>query len=296
VGGALVDWLGWRSVFFLNLPIVLAAGAVAVRVVPESRRAPERRLDLPGTVLGALLLGVVTFGFIEAGRTGLNGAALLAAGAGTALLVGFIAVERSRDDPLLPLSLFRRPAFSVANATAGAMNLGTLGTLFLLTLYLQQVHGLSPLGAGVAVLPLFLPLSLLAPLAGRLTARVGPKIPTVAGLAVAAGGLALLARLRVGSEYATLLPALLLWGVGLAALTPAVVAAAMGAVQSARAGLASAMNNTARQAGGAIGIAALGALAGSPANGHAFLDGLHAAALTAAGLYLVAAMATLTVA
>jgi MFS transporter, DHA2 family, methylenomycin A resistance protein len=296
VGGALVDWLGWRSVFFLNLPIVLAAGAVAVRVVPESRRAPERRLDLPGTVLGALLLGVVTFGFIEAGRTGLNGAALLAAGAGTALLVGFIAVERSRDDPLLPLSLFRRPAFSVANATAGAMNLGTLGTLFLLTLYLQQVHGLSPLGAGVAVLPLFLPLSLLAPLAGRLTARVGPKIPMVAGLAVAAGGPALLARLRVGSEYATLLPALLLWGIGLAALTPAVVAAAIGAVQSARAGLASAMNNTARQAGGAIGIAALGALAGSPANGHAFLDGLHAAALTAAGLYLVAAMATLTVA
>jgi DHA2 family methylenomycin A resistance protein-like MFS transporter len=296
VGGALVDWLGWRSVFFLNLPIVLAAVAVAVRVVPESRRAPELRLDLPGTVLGALLLGMVTFGFIEAGRTGLNGAALLAAGAGTALLVGFIAVERSRDDPLLPLSLFRRPAFSVANATAGAMNLGTLGTLFLLTLYLQQVHGLSPLGAGVAVLPLFLPLSLLAPLAGRLTARVGPKIPTVAGLAVAAGGLALLARLRVGSEYATLLPALLLWGVGLAALTPAVVAAAMGAVQSARAGLASAMNNTARQAGGAIGIAALGALAGWPANGHAFLDALHAAALTAAGLYLVAAMATLTVA
>jgi MFS transporter, DHA2 family, methylenomycin A resistance protein len=176
------------------------------------------------------------------------------------------------------------------------MNLGTLGTLFLLTLYLQQVHGLSPLGAGVAVLPLFLPLSLLAPLAGRLTARVGPKIPMVAGLAVAAGGPALLARLRVGSEYATLLPALLLWGIGLAALTPAVVAAAIGAVQSARAGLASAMNTTARQAGGAIGIAALGALAGSPANGHAFLDGLHAAALTAAGLYLVAAMATLTVA
>lgn len=150
------------------------------------------------------------------------------------------------------------------------MNLGTLGTLFLLTLYLQQVHGLSPLGAGVAVLPLFLPLSLLAPLAGRLTARVGPKIPMVAGLAVAAGGPALLARLRVGSEYATLLPALLLWGIGLAALTPAVVAAAIGAVQSARAGLASAMNNTARQAGGAIGIAALGALAGWPANGHAF--------------------------
>jgi DHA2 family methylenomycin A resistance protein-like MFS transporter len=296
VGGALVDLLGWRSVFFLNLPIVLAAAVVAVRVVPETRRAPDRRLDLPGTVLGAVLLGVVTFAFIEAGRTGMNATVLLAAGAAAVLLGAFIVVERSRDDPVVPLALFRRPVFSVANATAGAMNLGTLGTLFLLTLYLQRVHGLSPLAAGVAVLPLFLPLSLLAPIAGRLTARVGPKIPMVAGLALAAAGLALLVRLEVGSQYITLLPALLLWGIGLAALTPAVVAAAMGAVQSARAGLASAMNNTARQAGGAIGIAALGALAGSPANGHAFLDGLHAAGLTAAGLYLVAALATLTVA
>jgi MFS transporter, DHA2 family, methylenomycin A resistance protein len=291
VGGALVDLVGWRSVFFINLPVVLVAAVVAVRVVGESAPARGRRLDLAGTCLGALLLAVVTFAFIEAGEDGPAVRAFLGA---AALLAAFIAVERSRSDPMLPLALFRRPAFSVANATAGAMNLGTLGALFLLTLYLQQVHGLSPLTAGVAALPLFLPLSLLAPLAGRLTARIGPKVPMAAGLTLAACGLALLARLSVGSSYAVLLPALLLWGIGLAVLTPAVVAAAMGAVEPARAGLASAVNNTARQAGGAVGIAAFGALAGSPADGHAFMAGLHAAGLIAAGLYLLAALATLT--
>lgn len=291
VGGALVDLVGWRSVFFINLPVVLVAAVVAVRVVGESPPARGRRLDLAGTCLGALFLAVVTFAFIEAGEGGPAVGAFVGA---AALLAAFIAVERSRSDPTLPLALFRRPAFSVANATAGAMNLGTLGALFLLTLYLQQVHGLSPLNAGVAALPLFLPLSLLAPLAGRLTARIGPKVPMAAGLTLAACGLALLARLSVDSSYAVLLPALLLWGIGLAVLTPAVVAAAMSAVEPARAGLASAVNNTARQAGGAVGIAAFGALAGSPADRHAFMAGLHAAGLIAAGLYLLAALATLT--
>jgi MFS transporter, DHA2 family, methylenomycin A resistance protein len=293
VGGALVDLIGWRAVFFINLPIVVAASLVVTQVVAESRGAPDRRLDHAGAGLGALLLGAITFAFIDAGRTGLGGPTIVAAVAAVGLLFAFITVERSRNDPVLPLALFRRPAFTVANAAAGAMNLGTLGALFLLTLYLQQVRDLSPLTAGVALLPLFLPLSLLAPLAGRLTARLGPKVPMAAGLALAAAGLALLARLDVDSGYLVLVPAILLWGVGLAALTPAVVAAAMGAVEPTRAGLASAVNNTARQAGGAVGIAAFGALAGSPTDRHAFMGGLHAAGLIAAGLYLVAALTTL---
>ena len=135
-----------------------------------------------------------------------------------------------------------------------------------------RVHPLPPdcaaplgLAAGVAMLPLFLPLTVLAPLAGRLTARVGPKLPMAAGLLTAAVGVGLLVRAQAGSGYRTLLPALLLWGIGLGVLTPAVVAAAVRAVPARRAGLASAVNNTARQAGGAIGIAAFGAIAGSAA-------------------------------
>jgi DHA2 family methylenomycin A resistance protein-like MFS transporter len=292
LGGALVNWVGWRSVFFLNLPIVVVAFAVATRLVRETRDPAGRRLDLAGTALGALLLAAVTFAFIEAGRDGLGPACVGAAVVSVALLVAFVLVERSHPDPTLPLSLFRRRGFSLANATAGTMNLGTLGMLFLLTLYLQGVRDLSPFEAGLAALPLFLPLALLAPYAGRVTAAVGPARPMVAGLLVSAAGLALLLRLDTDSGYLVLLPALALWGLGLAALTPAVVAAAMAAVPADRAGLASAVNNTARQAGGAIGIAAFGAIAGAPADGHSFVRGMHAAALVATGMYVAAAVAS----
>lgn len=173
------------------------------------------------------------------------------------------------------------------------MNLGTLGMLFVLTLYLQTVQHRSALAAGLAVIPLFLPLSVLAPLAGRLTARFGPRPPMATGLLVAAIGVGPLVPLEPDSSYSALLPGLLLWGIGMGILTPAVVAAAMGAVAAPRAGLASAVNNTARQAGGAIGIAAFGALAGSAADGGPFVAGMHTAALITAGLWLAATLATL---
>jgi DHA2 family methylenomycin A resistance protein-like MFS transporter len=128
---------------------------------------------------------------------------------------------------------------------------------FLVTQYLQTVRHDSALAAGTALLPLFLPLTLLAPATGRVAARFGPRPPMVAGLLVAAAGFALLTGLRTDSSYRVLLPALLLWGLGLAALTPAAVTAA-----GARPGLASGVDNTARQAGGAVGIAAFGAVAG----------------------------------
>jgi DHA2 family methylenomycin A resistance protein-like MFS transporter len=147
----------------------------------------------------------------------------------------------------------RRPAFTVANGAAATMNLCTLGMLFVVTLFLQDVQGRGPLAAGLVLLPLFAPLVVLAPPAGRVIARIGPRWPIVAGLVVAAAGLALLAGASSGTSAAALLAPLLLWGCGLGVLTPAVVSAAMGAVERERAGLASAVNNTARQAGGAIG-------------------------------------------
>jgi DHA2 family methylenomycin A resistance protein-like MFS transporter len=194
---------------------------------------------------------------------------------------------------MLPLGLFRRSDFSIANASAGLMNLGTLGLLFLLTMYLQSVQHRPALEAGLAVLPLFLPLSLIAPVCGRVTARIGPRWPMAAGLAVGAVGVVLLTRVQPGSGYPSLLPALLLWGVGLGLLTPAVVAAAIGAVEGSRAGLASGMNNTARQAGGAVGIAVYGALAGPAAKPAAFVSGMHLAGVVTAVLWLAAAGATL---
>jgi MFS transporter, DHA2 family, methylenomycin A resistance protein len=272
-GGALVDGPGWRWAFLVNLPLVAVALPVTARVVRESREPAARAPDVPGAVLTAALLAAVIFAII---------AGSLAAGvAAAALLAALVAVERRRSDPMLPATLFRRPAFAAANTVAAAMNLGTLGTLFVLTLFLQDVQGRSALGAGVAILPAFGLLAVVAPLTGRLVGRIGPRGPMVAGLLVSAAGLALLAD-------DALLVASMLWGLGLGLLTPAVVAAAMGAVQADRAGLAAAVNNTARQAGGAIGIAASGAVAGSPARAG-FVHSFHGVALGAAALYVAAA-------
>jgi DHA2 family methylenomycin A resistance protein-like MFS transporter len=274
-GGALVDGPGWRWACLINLPIVAVALPVTARLVRESREPAARALDVPGAALSVALLATLTFAIIAgAPAAGVAAAALLAA---------LVAVERRRPEPMLPPAPFRRPAFRAANAVAGAMNLGTLGTLFVLTLFLQDVQGRSALGAGVAILPAFGLLTVTAPLAGRLVGRIGPRWPMVAGLLIAAGGLGLLAT-------DALLAASVLWGLGLGLLTPAVIATAMGAVEPDRAGLAAAVNNTARQAGGAIGIAAAGAIAGSPARAG-FVHAFHAVALGAAALYVAAALA-----
>ncbi|WP_316768453.1 MFS transporter [Streptomyces sasae] len=149
------------------------------------------------------------------------------------------------------------------------------------------------LPAGLAVLPLFLPLAVFAPLGGRITSRIDACVPAAAGLLIAAAGLTLLIRAGPHSGLPVLLPAFLLWGSGCGLLTPAVVAAATGAVPEERGGLASAVNNTARQTGGAIGVAEAGAVAGQPEVQDRFLRGFHAVALGSAGLYAGAAMLVL---
>jgi DHA2 family methylenomycin A resistance protein-like MFS transporter len=293
LGGALVQGLSWRAVFLVNVPIVLAAGALAMRVVRD--RPPSsgagRRPDWPGSATAATGLCALVLGIIELGHgsTGVGATALVVAAAAVA---DFVLVERRSAHPMLPLDLFGQRPFVTANAVAGAMNLGTLGTLFLITLYLQSVQNRGPLEAGVAMLPLFLPLTVLAPYAGGLTSRHGPRLPMVVGLLVSAAGVALLLTASAGSGYPLLLPALLAWGVGLGVLTPAVVAAAISAVPPERSGLASGANNTSRQAGGALGIAAYGAVAGSPNDPAAFVSGLHATAVATAVLWLAAAALT----
>jgi DHA2 family methylenomycin A resistance protein-like MFS transporter len=284
LGGLLVESLGWRAVFFLNVPIVLVAAVVAAHRMRAHVPEGDRRVDWLGAALGTALLATVTFAVIEAGAWLLVVAAVL--------LAVFVAVERAKADPMLPPALFRRRAFSVANAVASVMNLCTLGLLFLVTQYLQTVQDRSAFAAGLALLPLFLPLMLLIPLAGRLTGRLGPRRPMVAGLVLTGAGFAVLVGLGTDSSYWTLLPALLLWGCGLGVLTPAVVAAAVSAVKD-RSGLASAVNNTARQAGGAVGIATFGAVAGTASNARLFVSGIHVAATVSVALFLVGALSTL---
>jgi MFS transporter, DHA2 family, methylenomycin A resistance protein len=295
LGGVLVQGLGWRWVFAINIPIVLVAWIVVARRVPgdaTNNVTTGRRLDRPGTVLAALTLAALTLAVIQAGHAGLDPVAIGGAVVAVLAAVAFVRVERRAHDPMLPLDLFRGPAFTTANAAAGAMNLGTLGLLFVLTLYLQTVQSRSALLAGVAVLPLFLPLTILAPIAGRAAGRYGSKPVMIIGLVLAAFGVALVATWTAAASYPSLLPALLCWGVGLALLTPAVVAAAIAAAPADRSGLASGVNNTARQAGGAIGIAVYGAIAGAPGDAASFLTGMHLTGVITAVLFAAAALAT----
>ncbi len=335
VGGALGDAYGHRGVVMTGLALFGAASAgcglaptVGVLVAARVLQGVGAALLLPGT------LAIISRAFPEPGAQARAigvwaGVGSVALPAGpllggvlvqtlgwrsvflatvpvvlAAMLVALRTVRPDRTDGARPdlaglgvavLGLLRRPAFAVANAVAGAMNFGSLGLLFLLTLFLQTVQRRSAPEAGVAVLPLFLPLVVLAPLAGRATARWGPRPTMLAGLGGAAIGVALLAFWDAGTPYVGLLPAMLAWGVGLGVLTPAVVAAALAAVPPRQAGLASGVNNTARQAGGVAGIALYSSVAGSPADPAPFLAGLHLAGLITAGLFVVAAIVAVTV-
>lgn len=296
LGGGLIAGFGWRAVFWVNVPIVIAAFVATLATVRESRERHARPVDVYGVLLGIVLLCTVTFAFISAGHGGVASPAVITAAAlAVAAAAAFVWAEAARGEhAMLPLGLFRRRGFPIANGAAGMMNLGTLGVLFLLTLYLQAIQHRSPIQAGLALVPLFAPLAILAPLAGRVTSRIGPRLPVAAGLLVAAAGLALLDLASRNAAYVTLLPAFLLWGIGLGVLTPAVVAAAIEPVPAERAGLASAINNTARQAGGAIGIAIAGAIAGEPTRVDRFLHGFRVSATAGAILYLGVAAVALT--
>lgn len=281
LGGAVVSAAGWRPVFWLNVPIVVAAALATRRLVPRGERASGRRVDVAGVVTAAPALGAGVYAVI--------GGSAVAAVVAVVALVAFLAVERRSPDPMLPLDVARRT--SGANFVAAAMNFTGIGAILVLTLYLQGVRHASPLEAGLEVLPLFGPLSVLAPVAGRLTGRFGPRPLMVAGLALGALGMLNLVLLNGNSGYVALLPTLLGLGVGMGLLTTAVVTAAVGGIPPERAGVASGINNTARQAGGALGVAVLGAVAGEPGDG--FVAGLHEAGLVAGALWLLAIGVTL---
>jgi DHA2 family methylenomycin A resistance protein-like MFS transporter len=292
LGGLLVELLGWPWVFWINVPVIAVVVAVILRMVDESEPEP-RRLDVAGVVLGTATLGLVAFTVIEAGRLGIGAPLVLAAAAASVLLVAaFVLVEHHRAEPVLPLPLLRRAPIAVSTIVAATMNFGMNGAMLLLILYLQTIRHRTPIEAGLSLLPLFLPLVLLPAHAGRVAGRRGPRPVMLAGLALLVAGFCLLLPIRVDSGYLPLMLAMVVIGVGAALLTPSVVALAMGAAPPGREGLTSALNNTARQAGGAIGVAVLGAIAGDPARPASFMTGLHRAALVAAAAYLCAALLT----
>jgi DHA2 family methylenomycin A resistance protein-like MFS transporter len=292
LGGFLVQSYGWRSVFWINPPVVAAciAGVVVWVKATPGRRA--RRLDLGGLVLGTIGLASLVYAVIAAAGDGTT--AIAAAVIGVLALAGFVIVERRVADPLLPPGVFKIATFSIANGSSLVMNLTSAGLVFLLTRYLQQVHGRTALEAGVMLLPLFVPLAVLSLLAGRLTARYGARPVMLGAALVGAAGQLCLLLISVDAGYARLVPALVGVGLGVAMFTAPVVATAIRSVPPERSGIASGVNNTARQTGTALGVAIFGAVAGNPADPGHFVAAMRGLGVAAAILWLIVAAATAT--
>jgi EmrB/QacA subfamily drug resistance transporter len=260
-GGALVAVLGWRSLFWINTPIVVAALVFSALFVPTSRGARARRLDLPGQVLLTTAVCVLVGVLIEGPRLGwaspLTAAGFLISAAAT---VGFTIAERRRHEPLMDLTLFRSPAFTTAVLGAAALFAALTLALLLNTLYLQHTRGWTPLEAGTATLPMALGATVCAPLSGNLVGRFGAWRPLLlAGAFISAGGLSLVG-LQSGTGTAHLLLAYLLIGIGFGFANAPITNPAVAGLPPARAGVAAAITSTARQVGSAIGIAAAGGL------------------------------------
>ncbi len=263
VGGALVDGLSWRWVFFINVPVILATVALTVRYVAESRDpTAQRGLDVPGVILAAVGLGGVTYALIASPADGWGDSLVLGALAlGVAGLVAFLVAEARSGHPLMPLGYFRQGNFAAANAATLAVYAALSGAFFFVPIFLIGTAGYSALEAGFVLLPITLVMLVVSPRAGRWGDRYGPRWFMAGGPAIAAAGLLLLARLDENTNYLTdLLPGLLIFGLGLSLTVAPLTTTVMGSVEASHAGVASGINNMLSRVGGLLGIAVLGTL------------------------------------
>ncbi|MDH6133225.1 EmrB/QacA subfamily drug resistance transporter [Kitasatospora sp. MAA4] len=263
LGGWLVDGPGWRWIFVLNLPVAAVVALVTLRHVPESRdEQATGSFDVSGAALAALALGGVTYALTAAGG-GVSAGVWVAAAAGLLLGWAFVRVERRSPQPMLPLELFDSRLFTVVNLVTLGVYGALSGVFFFLQVQLQTVARFTPLVAGVAFAPVTLLMLLFSARSGRLATRIGPRVPLTAGPLVCAGGVLLMLRIGAGASYwADVLPAALVFGVGLTLLVAPLTATVLGAVDVRRAGIASGVNNAAARAAGLLAVAALPLLAG----------------------------------
>jgi EmrB/QacA subfamily drug resistance transporter len=261
VGGALTDSLGWQSIFYLNVPIGVAAIAVTQLKLRESRDPNATGVDWPGvaTFSGALFLLVLAL--VRGNDEGWGSTLIVSLFTGAAaLLAAFVTVERRVREPMLPLGLFKRPSFTGVQIAAFAVS-GSAFALFLyITLYLQNELGYSPLQTGLRYLPLTLASFFVAPIAGALLSRVPARVLMSAGLGISGLGLLLMSGVNTGSEWTTLLGGFLVLGAGVGLLNPVIADVALSVVPKERSGMAAGINDTFRQVGVAVGVAIWGAI------------------------------------
>ncbi len=261
VGGLLTDGLGWRWIFFVNIPVGVFAFAVALTRISESRDEGARHTDVLGLVTFAAALFMIVFGILRGNASGWTSSAILVSlVGGVLLLVLFVAVEMRQDRPMFDVTLFRQRAFLGVSIATFCIAAGMFAMFPYLSIYLQDILGYSPLATGVRFLPLTA-FVFFVPLATRhVAARVPLRIMISAGLALVAAGLALMYGLDADSGWTALLAGFVAGGIGIGIANPALAAGALRVVEPARTGMASGISNTFRLAGVAVGVAALGAL------------------------------------
>ena len=297
VGGLITQHIAWSWIFFINVPIGAAAVVAALVFIDESKDTSLRqRADVPGLVTSGAGLFALTYGLIEANNFGWGSPRIVGAfAAAGVLLAAFVALERHQRVPMLDLSLFRNHTFAGANTVMLLSALAMFGVFFYVSLYMQQVLGYSPVQAGAAFLPMTVLIITIAPRAGHLADRVGSRLLAGGGQLLVAVALVLFARLTVDSSYWALLVPMIVSGAGMAmTMTPA-TAAAMSSVRPDKAGVGSAVLNSARQVGGSIGIAVTGAVVASRLTAAlalgaprpvAFVRGMHGGFLLSAAIAL----------
>lgn len=306
VGGAIVNGLTWNAVFWVNVPIGLFLLVVGRLGLQESRVSDDTQadaalseaapLDIPGLVLIGLGLFGVVYGLIRGNALGWTSIGILGPiGLGVALLIIFIRRQGASATPMVDLTLFKARGFTIANLVGFLMSFGMFGSIWLLTLFMQSVQGASPLRAGLETMPWTGTIMLVAPLAGILAGRIGPRYLVTIGMAAQAIALYRLASLAsVTVPYTTLLPAFLLGGLGMGLAFAPLSDAVMGATAAHRQGQASGVYNTLRELGGVFGVAILGAVFQHiVVHPNQFLDGFRAALYSGAGVLGVAVLIAL---
>jgi EmrB/QacA subfamily drug resistance transporter len=264
IGGYLLDRFWWGSIFIVNVPLCALALIVGRSVVPESRDSVARRIDWTGAGLSGAGLVALVWAVIEAPVHGWTCVRVLAAGAfAAAALAAFVAQQRRTEEPLLDVRLFRNPRFTAASLTIMVLFFALFGFLFLSTQYLQFVLGYTPLDAGVRVLPYAGAMIVFATLSAKLVERLGTKRVVSAGMLLFAAGLGVAATISTGTGYGRLAIALLLMGAGMGLAGAPATESIMGALPPDRANIGSAVNDTTRELGGALGVAIVGSIMSS---------------------------------
>jgi EmrB/QacA subfamily drug resistance transporter len=298
VGGLLVE-LSWRLVFLINVPLCAAVVVIALRHVPESfDDEAAHHVDLAGAVVGVLGLGALTFGLVAAGEQGASAAVLASCATGLLALTAFVVVERRSRAPMLPVGIFASRQFTAANLVTFAVYAALSGVFFLLVVHLQVVAGFSPLAAGTSLLPVTAAMLLLSPRAGALSERIGPRLPMTVGPLLCAVGVLLMREVGPGASYVRdVLPAVTVFGLGLAATVAPLTATVLAATDDRHAGVASGVNNAVARTAGLLAVAVLPVLAGISGADYedpgAFQAGFRTALAFSAGLLVAGGLLSL---